>query len=113
MKSSITMTALLALGLLFAIPGATLAVTGLSNGDSAGAAQYDPLPPPGGCLDGRADCIRGRTTADPSQASRQLSGDDKQSLPFSGFAALPLLLLGLVMMGTGVVGRRRLRRNRR
>lgn len=115
MKSSIALTAVLVLGLLFAIPGATLAVTGLSDGDSAGTAQYDPTPPPGGCTEG-AGCIGGKQTdpgSDPVQGTRQISGDDKQSLPFTGFAAVPLLLLGLVMMGTGAMGRRRLRRDRR
>jgi hypothetical protein len=121
MKSSIALTAVLILGLLFAIPGAGLAVTGFSDGDSAGTAQYHPTPPPGACTQG-VQCIHNEPvggsvqgTGASVQETRQVSNDPggKQSLPFTGFAAIPLLLVGLVMMGTGVVGRRRLRHDRR
>ena len=89
--------------------GATIAITGASDSGSAGAAQY---------LEGENE---GPTDGDNVAGALQGGGDDAQpaqqvaaqgdggSLPFTGFVAIPLLVGGVALAGTGAVLRRRVR----
>ena len=135
MKSRIAMTALLVCGMLMSGTGATLALSGNSGSGSAAEAQYPPAvvphtpgttptlgsPPPAGDEQGEAEegtqppASPGTDGGsgpdeDVTQVPRQVvlgaeSGSD--ALPFTGFAAIPILLVGVAMLGTGLVIRRR------
>lgn len=71
--------------------------------------------PEGPTTDGEDDgpVVRGETDeggegAAPTQEARQLGAEvSGESLPFTGFAAIPVLLLGLVLLATGFVLRGR------
>ena len=49
----------------------------------------------------------GTAPAAAAQPTRQVALESNGSLPFTGYAAIPVLLLGLALIGTGVVMRRR------
>jgi hypothetical protein len=130
MKSRITMTALLVCGMLMSGTGATLAVSGNSGSGSAAEAQYPPptvvntpgtTPPLGSVDQGDEQGAEEEGTTPPAnegtgpdedvaQVPRQVvlgaeTGSD--ALPFTGFAAIPILLIGVAMLGAGLVVRRR------
>jgi hypothetical protein len=122
MKSRLAMIAMLALGLMVSGTGAGLAVSGSTVNGNAAQEQYpDDF---GGDVLGEQQASGGRGGEEgvageeagnaPAQPERQVevgaSGGGDESLPFTGFAAIPILLLGLGMIGTGVVMRRRLSR---
>ena len=46
-------------------------------------------------------------TAPVAQPTEQVALDNKGELPFTGYAAIPVLLLGLALLGAGLVMRRR------
>jgi hypothetical protein len=135
MKSRVALVAVLALGVFMSGTGATLAVSGFANTGSASSAQY-----PEGSHHGKkghhvveAANENGSTTgctagsgsgsgsgdmsgncAEPTvetQAVEQVAvnGSDS-SLPFTGFVAIPVLLVGLGLLGAGVLMRLRTRR---
>lgn len=121
MKSRLALSALLSLGILMSGAGATLAISGSSDSGNAGVAQYDDNQ--GAALGdnnaGGGPSNRGVGPAEqggtaPTTASEQVSvqGDDG-SLPFTGFLAIPLLIGGVALTGTGAVLRRRLARDDR
>lgn len=123
MKSRMALTMMIAVGLLMSGSGAGLAVSGISSDGSSGAAQYD-MNPPGAILGseeatssqardragGAADRQAGAKEEEDGgvQASRQIGAQDDDELPFTGLAAIPLLVLGAVLLVTGTVMRRRL-----
>ncbi|HEV2774411.1 MAG TPA: hypothetical protein VGV90_02360, partial [Solirubrobacteraceae bacterium] len=49
----------------------------------------------------------GELTAAAAQAPRQLEAAGGSDLPFTGFAAIPMLLGGIALLATGLVVRRR------
>ena len=135
MKSRLVILTMLVFGMLLSTAGAGLAITGLSANPSAGAAQYGtptPTPTPtkpttgGGGVLGDQDQGAGNNVSpdqtsggnNPSgtspsngtQPSRQVeagAGTTSKSLPFTGFAAIPILFGGLVLLGGGLVLRSR------
>jgi hypothetical protein len=55
-----------------------------------------------------------RTSAAPTaaaQAPRQISASTADELPFTGYAAIPMLFIGLALLGSGLVLRRGSRRS--
>jgi hypothetical protein len=140
MRSRLAITTLLATGALMSSGGAALGVSALSTDLTASSAQYgtpavQSAPPASGTLgattQGAGDAVspagttaptstRGqsavagaRTSAAPravAQAPRQLETSSADKLPFTGFAAIPLLLVGLALLGSGLVLRRGTRR---
>jgi hypothetical protein len=98
---------MLVAGLLFAGTGAGLAVQGFDqSGDDASQAQY-----PGGGGDvlgeedsGGGEVIPEETVNDEAQVAQQVESGD--SLPFTGFAAIPVVLAGVALIGGGLMLRR-------
>ena len=120
MKSRLVVLSMLVLGMLLSTTGAGLAVSGLS-GDNASISQYaKPSPAGGGGVLGDQDsgegdeapATGGGGTA-PSggndvQPARQVeAGANENELPFTGFAAIPVLIGGIALLSAGLVLRRR------
>ncbi len=123
MKSRLAILMTLVLGMMLSTAGAGLAISGAVNGNAA-QVQY-PDDDDGDDLvlgeedqeSGRSDdfggVAGGESGTPQAQPARQLEagvqgGDDQ--LPFTGFAAIPILIVGVVMTASGVVLRRRLSR---
>jgi hypothetical protein len=106
MKSRLALTAILVLGVMMSGTGATIAITGASDNGSAGVAQY-------GDQQGNDDLAgaqQGDSGGDDTQPTAQVAAQgDSGSLPFTGFLAIPLLLGGVALVGTGAVLRNRAR----
>ncbi len=128
MKSRIAIVAMVAFGMLFSTAGAGLAVSGItSNTDNASVAQYGtvtPTPTPaetpeGGVLP--AEETHNAPTPTPTggalpaeeenttQPTRQVEATTASQLPFTGFAAIPVMLGGVALLSGGLWLRRRTR----
>jgi hypothetical protein len=122
MRTRSSILAVLASGILLSGGGAAMGISGLASSGSASQAQYLQTGTPGGgkgaaqVLGAHATApthhaVRGtHATVSPSavaQPTRQQSIGHSGSLPFTGYAAIPVLLLGLALLGTGFVMRRR------
>jgi hypothetical protein len=127
--SRVFLTLLVVLGMMMSTTGATLAITGGSGSENAGVAQYgddDDDDDGGGDLGGQQQGPGGggdqgagdeggepgaegptEAGAQPAEQVSAQSGDG--SLPFTGFLAIPLLIGGVALVGTGAVLRRRAR----
>jgi len=103
---------ILALGILMSLSGAGLAVSGLGDSGDASNVQYSTTPGDPGDPGDPSDSSRSTTLSDPSDpadvqpATQESSGDDDK-LPFTGFAAIPVLIGGLGLLCSGFVLRRR------
>ena len=122
MKSRVVVLTMLVLGMLLSTTGAGLAVSGLS-GNNASIAGYGTVTPTGGGeVLGDEDSGAGEQAPaaggeapggggggdNPVQPSRQVeAGADNNELPFTGFAAIPVLLGGIALLSAGLVLRRR------
>ena len=135
MKSRMAITMMLVLGIMLSTAGGGLAVQGI--GDDAGSAQYPPENPrinqplqPRVTVQPEApaeDQPRNQVLAEQedqaaperaaAQAPRQIAQAPRQvaaaageeQLPFTGLAAIPVLLAGLALLVTGAALRRRTR----
>lgn len=118
MKTRTSILAVLASGILLSSTGAALGVSGLASSGSAGNAQYQVTPSgtgQGPTVKGvssktaptAAGQASGTSPAAVAQPSAQQSLDNGSELPFTGWAAIPVLLIGLMLLGAGVVMRRR------
>jgi len=141
-RSRALILATLVLGMLFSTGGASLAISGLVDNDQAAVAQYPettpppvtPVPvPPAEQAPGQETQPTDESTPDDNQvlpdsdsapsagtevqperqvvAGVQASSSDGQ-LPFTGFAAIPVLLLGVALLTGGLVMQRTTRRQR-
>jgi hypothetical protein len=127
MKSRLTILAMVAFGMLFSTAGAGLAVSGISSNDNASVAQYGtPTPTPTAGGDTKAAEEEGgvlpaeETNNAPeggvapaeeesTQPTRQVEATTESQLPFTGFAAIPVMLGGIALLTGGLVLRRRTR----
>jgi hypothetical protein len=129
MKSRIVILSMLVFGMLLSTAGAGLAVSGLAGQDNASVAQYGtptPTPTPprggGGNVLGDEDSGNNVLPADNTgggdtspgggsavQPARQVEAgaNTNSELPFTGFAAVPVLLGGIALLSGGLVLRRR------
>ncbi len=130
MKSRLVILTMLVFGMLLSTAGAGLAISGVTG--NAAQTQYPPQrtdtpAPGGGGVLGDQDEGAGENVSpvdeeggggtNPSdeesgdtQPSRQVEagqGTDSGELPFTGFAAIPILFGGLVLLGGGLVLRSR------
>jgi len=131
MKSRLAITSMLVVGLLASSTGTGLAISGIGDQGSAGTAQYKVDTPAGtpdvlgkqentggdtgvaGAQEGSGDNgVAGAQEGSGEkgvQSSRQVSVSDKgDRLPFTGLAAIPLILMGIALLASGAVLRRRL-----
>jgi hypothetical protein len=120
MKSRLVILSMLVLGMLLSTTGAGLAVSSLSH-RNASVAQYgtSTTPPGGGNVLGDEDTGNnvlpeenggGNSPEDTNetQPARQVeAGATNRQLPFTGFAAIPVLLGGIALLSAGLVLRRR------
>ena len=124
MKSRLALLATIVLGLMMSTTGATLAISGASGSDNAGVAQYKEDADDGdvlGTLDdqdtspgdeGVADepgADEGGTEPQAAAQTQVVSDSGEDSLPFTGFLAIPLMIGGVALLGTGAVLRLRAR----
>jgi hypothetical protein len=95
MKPRLAIVLMLTIGALLMAGGTGLAVSGISSNGDAGIAQYG-----GGGGEGA-----GGGPGDAQAARQAAAGDD--DLPLTGFAAIPLIVVGVGAMVGGLVLRRR------
>jgi hypothetical protein len=128
MRSRIAILGMLVLGLVLSTSGAGLAVSGLAGSDKAAVSQYghaSPTPTGGGGVLGEEESggsMPSEQNNAPSgdtnnnggsnlQPSRQVESGAQSGggneLPFTGFAAIPILLGGIALLSVGLVLRRR------
>jgi hypothetical protein len=112
MKSRLALTVILVLGLMMTGTGATIAITGASDSGSAGVAQYgnsNGNGNEGGNLAGEEQGGGGGGGGgNNTQPAEQVAAQGTSgSLPFTGFVAIPLLVGGAALAGTGAFMRRR------
>jgi hypothetical protein len=110
MKSRLALTLVLVLGLMMTGTGATIAITGASDDGNAGVAQYSEGTEQGGGNNLAGKEQGGGTPEEATQPAQQVAAQGGSgSLPFTGFVAIPLLVGGAALAGTGAVLRRRTR----
>lgn len=126
MRSRLAIIAMLVFGGLLSTGGGALAVSGFSSQqDNAAATQYGPRGTdddngdqgvlgedesggggPAGTRDNGGGDDNAVQPAEQVEAGAQATGGEEQ-LPFTGFAAIPILLGGVALLATGLALRRR------
>jgi hypothetical protein len=115
MRSRLAILSMLVLGMVLSTGGAGLAVSGFTSGNEvASTAQYGVATPGGGEVlgeenNGGAGPQENNGGGGPTQPARQVESGAQAGgqLPFTGFAAIPILVGGVALLGTGLVMRRR------
>ena len=117
LKSRLAITMILALGILMSLSGAGLAVSGLGDsGDDASDVQYfnDPGDDSSSDDSSSQEVLGGSGgSSDPGdveEASQEGTGGGEE-LAFTGFAAIPVLIGGVALLGSGLALRRRSERD--
>ncbi len=119
MKSRLVILSMLVFGMLLSTAGAGLAVSGLTG--DASVSQYGAATPNAGDVLGDEDASGNDvlpeaggdepSTGGGVQPARQTEAGASPStgsnLPFTGFAALPILIGGVALLTTGLIVRRR------
>ena len=128
MRTRLALMSILALGVLMSTTGGALALSNLTGSQSAGDAVYgdqsgggvggetgsgggNTLGGGGGSGGGSngvaGESASGSTPNDALDTADQRASNENGTLPFTGYAAIPLLLIGVALLGTGLVLRRR------
>jgi hypothetical protein len=125
MRTKTSILAVLVSGIVMSGGGVALGVSGIAGSDNASQSQYQ-VKPIGAHAQGptvlgaSATSPAGNSAAAPAstqgaavaQPTAQRSLGSGSGLPFTGYAAIPVLLIGLALLGSGVVMRRRSRAER-
>ena len=118
MKSRMVILSMLVFGMLLSTAGAGLAVTSLTE-NNASIAQYGKTPPGNNVLgdqdsgqgtqpSGTNPANGGGTDVQPArQVEAGATTPSSNNLPFTGYAAVPILLGGIALLSAGLVLRRR------
>jgi hypothetical protein len=112
MRSRVAILAMLVLGFVFSTAGAGLAIQGFSDSGSASQVQYGPLGQDDeGDVEGETESggpeVVGQDDNGDVQPARQVEVGAQSQLPFTGFAAIPVLIGGVALLSGGLVLRRR------
>lgn len=118
MKSRVAVLLVVALGIFMSGTGATLAVSGIASSGSASSAQYPSEAPKhhekshtlgvhSSGSNGSTPQAEVETQVVQPVAQEASTGGD--TLPFTGFVAIPVLLIGVALLGGGLVMRHRVR----
>lgn len=122
MRSRLAITSALVAGLLMSFSGVALGISGISASGSAGSAEYTApgqtpsgqnLPntnTPGSSNPGPTTINSpGNVSSTPAEvkAAEQQSSSPIREIPFTGFLAIPALLIGVALLSAGVIIRRR------
>jgi hypothetical protein len=123
MRTRLAITTALVVGLMMSLSGVALGISGISSSGSAGTAQYStpggnqPLGEevPGQGAPGTTTptlSTPGSNDVIPAQVqpSKQTSNSPVREIPFTGFLAIPVLLIGVALMLAGTMLRRRVLR---
>jgi len=114
MRSRLAIVSMLVAGLLMSSGGAALGISSLTSTGSASQAQYGG-PPERDVLGDSEEGGNGDSGSRPrseTQSTRQVSTPASAGLPFTGYASIPVLILGLALLSTGLVLRRSVRAGR-
>jgi hypothetical protein len=112
MRSRAAILATLVLGLLLSTSGAGLAISGFADNNQAAVAQYGQGNVGGEVLPAveRKKSRPGASVQPGRQTETVVAAQGGSQLPFTGFAAIPILLLGIGLLSAGLVLRRTGRR---
>ena len=117
MKSRLALTAVVAVGLMLSTTGATLAITGSSGSGNAAQSQYQNVsptteeggetsPPTKKAASRKASRLAANGSGPEVQAAateQVAATGDSGSLPFTGFVAIPLLVIGVGLLSAGLL----------
>ena len=107
MRSRLAILLMLVAGMLLSTTVAGLAIQGFSDTGSASQVQYgDEEGDVAGEEEVSGDDVAG-VESDDLQPTQQVEASAGDELPFTGFAAIPVLLGGVALLGGGLVLRRR------
>ncbi len=116
LKAQVAITALLAGGLVMGSTGVAIGASALSTDTNSSSVQYGtpgsnqvlnapgPQQAPGSNQVLNAQAAPAQAAQ--AQAPRQLEVSQKSELPFTGYAPIPILLIGLLVLACGLVLRR-------
>jgi hypothetical protein len=111
-RPRLVLTAMLVLGIMLSSTGVGLAISGLAGNGSAGVIQYEQ--PSGGTAPEHAGGGGGGGGGgqQPTAGQEEVAGQrqvttGESGLPFTGLAAIPLILVGGTLLITGIGLRRR------
>jgi hypothetical protein len=111
MRSRAVILTAMVFGFLLSTTGAGLAISGFSDNDQASVAQYPSNQPGGEVLPGTSEGDDSDNSVQPARQVQAGLQEESSQLPFTGFAAIPVLVMGLGLLGGGLVMRRSVRRN--
>ena len=120
MKSRLAILSMLVTGMLLSTAGAGLAIDGVTGSNNASVAAYDngdnrgdvlgedDSNSPGGVAGEDSGNTPSGTAGESVQPARQVeAGAGSDTLPFTGFLAIPVLLGGVALLAAGLVLRHR------
>lgn len=114
MRSRLAIIAMLVFGMVLSTGGGALAVSGFtSQSDNAAQGQYGSGNEGEGGVLGEEESGNNGTEENggPTQPARQVEAgvqsSGEEQLPFTGFAAIPILIGGVALLSGGLVLRRR------
>jgi hypothetical protein len=122
MKSRFAIVLVVALGVFMSGSGASLAVSSLANSGSASSAQYAGGKGHNSVLGdnesganepAETETVTPEVETEAVQPLRQVATSSSGTLPFTGFLAIPVLIIGVGLLGAGVMMRVRMRSGNR